>query len=74
MITNSKTVEIVTLQADADKVLCDGHTKTALGGKVTAGASVDLSAWQEMSEAEADALILVNSPEEEVNEDELETE
>lgn len=65
MTTNTKTVEIITLQADPDKVLCDGYTKTSLGGKVTAGAGTDLSAWQEMTEVEADALIEANTPKEE---------
>lgn len=65
MITNTKTVELVTLQADPGMVLCDGYTKTRLGGKVTAGADADLSSWQEMTEAEADALIEANTPKEE---------
>ena len=65
MKSNTQTVKLVTIQADADKVLCDGYSKTSLGGKVTAGENTDLSVWQEMTEAEADALIEANKPEEE---------
>ena len=63
MTTNTKTVELVTIQADADKVLCDGYSKTSVGGKVTAGVGTDLSVWQEMTEAEADAMIEANKEE-----------
>lgn len=62
MTTNTRTVELVTLQADKGMVLCDGFSKTSLGGKVTAGAGTDLSNWREMTEAEADALIEANTP------------
>lgn len=67
-----KSTTMIVLQADSDKVLCDGYTKTSLGGRITAPEGTDLSVWAEMSEAEADALILANTPEEEVTEDELE--
>lgn len=59
-----KTTTMIVLQADAEKVLCDGYTKTSLGGRVTAPEGTDLSAWIEMTEAEADALIEENAPDE----------
>jgi hypothetical protein len=68
MITTTKTVELITLQADADKVLCDGYSKTSVGGSVIAGSMNDLSGWVEMTEAEADALIEANTPKEEAEE------
>ena len=64
MTTETKTVELVTIQAAPDMVLCDGYSKTSVGGKVTAGAGSDISAWKEMTEAEADALIEANKPKE----------
>lgn len=59
-----KTTKMLVLQAEADKVLCNGRSKTALGGRVTAPEGADLSAWLEMTEAEADALIEANTPDE----------
>ena len=46
--------------ADVDKVLCNGYTKTSLGGRVYC-ATVPIVDWEEMTEAEADALIAANS-------------
>jgi hypothetical protein len=62
MTTTTKTVELVMLQAAEDKVLCNGYTKTSVGGSVTVGAGSDVTAWVEMPEAEADALIEANAP------------
>lgn len=45
------------IQADAGKVLCDGATKTSVGGCVLSVNTAILDTWQEMTEAEADALI-----------------
>ena len=42
--------------ADADKVLCDGFSMTGLGGRVTNQDTTVLDTWQEMTEAEAEAL------------------
>lgn len=42
--------------ADADKVLCDGSSMTGLGGRVTNKDTAVLDTWQEMTEAEAEAL------------------
>lgn len=56
MTVNTKN-DIVILQADADKVLCDGYAMTSVGGRVTVSAHADYSVWQEMTEAEADAWI-----------------
>lgn len=71
MTVNTKN-DIVTLQADADKVLCDGYAKTSLGGRVTVSAYADYSVWQEMTEAEADAIIAENIPPEEEPEEAVE--
>lgn len=60
---------LVIIQADSDKVLCDGYTKTSVGGKITAKEDTDLTEWQEMNEAEADALIAKNIEPEEPGED-----
>ena len=68
MITTTKTVELVMIQAAEDMVLCNGYTKTALGGSVTIGVNSDVDAWVEMTEAEADALIEANTPKEAVDE------
>lgn len=43
-------------------VLCNGYTKTSVGGSVTIGAGADVTAWVEMTEADADALIEANTP------------
>ena len=63
MTTTTKTVELVIIQAAEDKVLCNGYTKTGMGGSVTIGANSDVSDWVEMTEAEADALIESNTSE-----------
>ena len=54
------------IQADADKVLCDGSSMTGLGGRVTNKDTAVLDTWQEMTEAEA--LALIPDPEEEATE------
>jgi hypothetical protein len=69
MTTTTKTVELVIIQAAEDKVLCNGYTKTSLGGTVTLGANSNVSDWVEMTEAEADAIIEANAPEEETEPD-----
>ena len=68
MTTTTKVVELVVLQAAEDKVLCNGYTKTSVGGTVTIGANSDVTAWVEMPEAEADALIEANTPKEDESE------
>lgn len=59
--------DVVTLQADAGKVLCDGYSMTSLGGRVTVSAHADYSVWQEMTEEEA----IVACNDEEVTGDEF---
>lgn len=49
-------------------VLCNGTVRTSVrtdghGGTVTAPLSTDISAWAEMDEAAADALVAENQPE-----------
>lgn len=44
------------IQADADKVLCAGFSMTGLGGSVYNKDTAVLDTWQEMTEAEAEAL------------------
>lgn len=44
------------IQADADKVLCDGSSMTGLGGRVTNKDTAVLDTWQEMTEEEATVL------------------
>lgn len=60
MQTTTKTVEMIHLQADAGMVLCDGTTRTSIGGQVIAPAGSDVSAWVEMSPEAADKLIAEN--------------
>ena len=55
-------------QADPDKVLCDGRSRTSLGGMVEGGS--DLSMWTEMTETEADKLIAENEAKEAENHEE----
>ena len=55
---------MLTLNAPEGKVLCDGCSKTSVGGKVFLPDTADTSVWVEMTEAEADALIASNSDEE----------
>lgn len=55
---------MITLNATEGKVLCDGHSKTSIGGKVFLPDTADTSVWVEMTEAEADTLIAANSDEE----------
>lgn len=55
---------MITLNAPTGKVLCDGYSKTSIGGKVFLPDTADQTAWAEMTEAEADALIAANSDEE----------
>lgn len=43
--------------ADNDKVLCDGETMTGLGGRISSNDIAYLDTVQEMTEAEALALI-----------------
>lgn len=60
MQTTTKTVEMIHLQADAGMVLCDGQTRTSVGGQVIAPANADLSGWVEMAPEDADKLIAEN--------------
>lgn len=62
-MTTTNIEGMVILQAAEDMVLCNGYTKTAVGGSVTVGVNSDVTAWVEMTEAEADALIEANNPE-----------
>lgn len=55
---------MITLNAPEGKVLCDGYSKTSIGGKVFLPDPADTSAWVEMADTEADALIASNSDEE----------
>lgn len=43
--------------ADPDKVLCNGSAMTRLGGRISANDTAVLDTYQEMTEAEAEALI-----------------
>ena len=65
MTTKTNNVGSVILQAEEDMVLCNGYTKTALGGTVTLGINSNTSEWVEMTEIEADALIEANTPKDE---------
>lgn len=55
---------MITLNAPEGKVLCDGCSKTSIGGKVFLPDTAASSVWVEMTEAEADTLIAANSEEE----------
>ena len=57
MTTSTKTVEMVVLKAAAKKVLCNGSTRTSVGGTVTMGSDQDTSEWKEMTPDAADKLI-----------------
>lgn len=52
------------VEAAEGMVLCDGNSMTGLGGRVYAKDAASLELWQEMTEAEADVLIAMNSDEE----------
>lgn len=56
--------------ADADKVLCDGASMTGLGGKVYNKDTAVLDAWKEMTEAEAEAIVVIDG-DEEISDEEL---
>ena len=58
------------IKADPDKVLCDGTSMTGLGGKVYGSDTVTLDAWQEMTQAEAEAICVVDG-DEEISDEEL---
>lgn len=55
---------MIALNAPEGKVLCDGYSKTSVGGKVFLPDTADQAVWVEMTEAEADVLIASNSDEE----------
>lgn len=59
------------IKADDDKVLCDGYVATGLGGKVYNVNTAALENWQEMTRAEADALIEANTPPEDTEDTEV---
>ena len=48
------------IQADTDKVLCNGYSMTGLGGKVSSKDTAILDAYQEMTYEEAEALVAYN--------------
>lgn len=56
--------------ADADKVLCDGTTMTGLGGRVSSTDIAYLDTYQEMAQAEAEKLVIVDG-DEEISDEEL---
>ena len=58
------------VEADADKVLCDGLSMTGLGGRVTDKDTAVLDAWQEMTEAEAEVIVVIDG-DEEISDEEL---
>lgn len=60
---------MITLNAPDGKVLCDGYSKTSVGGKVFLPDTADQTVWVEMTEVEADALIASNSDEDATEED-----
>lgn len=55
---------MITLNAPEGKVLCDGYSKTSIGGKVFLPDTADQTVWAEMTDEAADALIAANSEEE----------
>lgn len=61
-----------TLKANKNMVYCNGFTKTKIGGAIYLPENADASVWQEMTEADADALILKNNPDVEEGEEEPE--
>lgn len=68
----TETTELfVVLRAEGGNVLCDGNDKTSVNGRVTAPIGSDLSAWVEMPEAEADALIAASVANEELTDEEF---
>lgn len=52
------------IKADPDKVLCDGTTMTGLGGRVSSKDTAYLDTYQEMTQEEAEKLVVVDSDEE----------
>lgn len=65
-----ETITTAKLKASDNKVLCDGYVKTSLGGCVYCP-EADVEKWSEMTEAEADALILANNPVDETEPEEV---
>lgn len=57
MQKTTTTIKMQKLTAADGMVLCDGTTRTSVGGQVLAPADADVSAWAEMTAEEADALI-----------------
>lgn len=55
---------MITLNAPEGKVLCDGYSKTSIGGKVFLPDTANQTVWSEMTDEAADALIASNSDEE----------
>lgn len=45
------------IRADEDKVLFDGTNMTSLGGRVSNMDTAYLDSWQEMTQAEAEAIL-----------------
>lgn len=59
----------ITVFAENDMVLCDGSSMTSVNGKVTAPPNADISAWKEMTQEEAEAIIVVYGDEEVTDEE-----
>lgn len=57
MQKTTTTIKMQKLTAADGMVLCDGTTRTSVGGQVLTPADADVSAWVEMTAEEADALI-----------------
>lgn len=57
MQKTTTTIKMQKLVAADGMVLCDGQTRTSVGGQVLAPADADVSGWVEMTAEEADALI-----------------
>lgn len=57
MQKTTTTIKMQKLTAADGMVLCDGTTRTSVGGQVLTPADADVSGWVEMTAEEADALI-----------------
>ena len=64
MQKTTTTIKMQKLTAADGMVLCDGQTRTSVGGQVLARADADVSGWVEMPAEEADALIAARQAEE----------
>ena len=64
MQKTTTTIKMQKLTAADGMVLCDGTTRTSVGGQVLAPADADVSAWVEMTAEEANAIIAARQDEE----------